>query len=161
MLTLDDMTYSADTKRTNPETGGCNEYYRGNLDNGDVVQLSHHGYYANRYWWEWAVFVPDNFPFSAYQKSIRTHLPETAEDCLTDFHDCYKGRNWLTRAETAALYGPEYARCIECGWEGLADDLIPVTVYEDYGDVSSSKCPSCGRVERDGEMLFEMFREEN
>lgn len=35
------------------------------------------------------------------------------------------------------------------------NDLIPVTVHEDYGDVCCYKCPNCGIVEYDGMEMFE------
>lgn len=47
-------------------------------------------------------------------------------------------------------------RCKACGWEGQWVEVGSKTVYEDYGDVSCSVCPSCHRVEYDG---FEMFED--
>lgn len=49
----------------------------------------------------------------------------------------------------------EKCKCKRCGWEGEPRELGSKTVYEDYGDVCCSVCPSCGAVEYDGFELFE------
>lgn len=46
-------------------------------------------------------------------------------------------------------------KCLRCGRIMSVNDLIPVTVHEDYGDVCCYKCPNCGIVEYDGMEMFE------
>ena len=157
---LEDMEYRGDPSSANPEHGGFNEYYKYILDNGDILELRHYGYYAGR-GWEWETYTAEDFPIQGYQMNYRgDHLP-AAEDALADFFERYEGRRWLSRAEYKAQHGPTYYRCLECGWEGDSDDIESVTVYEDYGDVSCLKCPGCGRIQYDGmEFLVEIGDEE-
>ena len=151
-IELDDMEYSADG--TVAPHGGFNEHYTGTLENGDILQLSHYGYYEG-YEWEWKVYLPDEYPIQGYQSNYRSHTYPSAEEALEDFNECYEPRNWKSHSEWKAENGPVYVRCAECGWEGDSDDLDGETVYEDWGDVYYSKCPSCGEIEYEGRELFE------
>ena len=132
-----------------------NESYKGYLENGDILWMAKYGYYGDDRPWEWRVYVPEDYPIQPYRTSRRCYDMPTADDCLDNFYDHYEPRNWLSHAEYKAEHGPTYYRCLECGWEGDADELESVTVYEDYGDVSCWKCPGCHRIEYDGMELFE------
>lgn len=48
-------------------------------------------------------------------------------------------------------------RCRECGWVGYEDELPYVTVYEDYGDVSTVKCAGCGAILYEGMDFDQLF----
>ena len=152
-MLLQDMEYHRDLE--NPEHGGANERYIGYLDNGDLVELSHHGYYASRTEWEWAVFVPEDYPVQCYQRTGRWGGCQSAEEALADFEARYQPRTWRTVAEQRTAGDDPQVRCRSCGWQGSSFDLESETVYEGYGDVSCARCPSCGRVELDGDELFE------
>lgn len=156
-LTLADMEYNGDIEGANPEHGGYNEHYRAILPNGDILRLSCYGYYAGRRdSWEWAVYVPEDYPVQCYQCNYRGHEQPTAEDALLDFFESFKGRKWKSLAEQEWESAPTRFRCLECGWEESdGERLVPVTVYEDYGDVSCLKCPNCGAVQYDGMDIFE------
>ena len=132
-----------------------NEYYKGYLENGDILEIRKYGYYGSDRNWEWAVYVEEDFPIQCYQRSRNCYEMPTAESCLENFFEYYKGRNWLSKAEQREQYGPVYYRCLECGWEGESEEVERETVYEDWGDVDCCKCPNCGRIEYEGRELFE------
>lgn len=46
-------------------------------------------------------------------------------------------------------------KCLVCGAEIEENDVIPVDVHEDWGDVCCRKCPECGSIEYEG---FELFK---
>lgn len=145
-ISLDDMEYRNDEG---------NESYEGYLENGDILWMAKYGYYGDDRPWDWKVYLPEKYPFQCYQASRRCYDLQTAEDCLDNFYEFYKPREWLSRSEYKEKYGPTYYRCLECDWEGDSDEIESVTVYEDYGDVSCPKCPGCGRVQYDGMDLLE------
>ena len=152
-IELDDMEYTGDTHE-NSVHGGYNEYYTGELENGDILKLAHYGYYEGRQW-EWKVYVPEDYPIQCYQSNYRDHVYPSAEEALDDFYEYYEPRSWISHGEWKAENGPVYVRCLECGWEGDVDDLDRKTVYEDWGDVDCAQCPSCGEIEYEGRELFE------
>lgn len=156
-MTLDDMDYTANDRTG--EFGGFNEYYRGILENGDILWLKRYGYYdrpGDIRGWEWAVYVPEDFPVQWYAAKHPRTFCQTAQDALDDFGDRYEGRSWRTVSEQRADpdYEPTIMRCEACGWEGDEHDIESVDVREDFGDYVALRCPSCGRIEYDGMELF-------
>lgn len=50
-------------------------------------------------------------------------------------------------------------KCRRCGWVGGEGDLRPVSYREDFGDVSTVACPSCGRMYYEGDDFENVFEE--
>lgn len=134
LFTIDDMEYDR-----------CNAYerYLYTLENGDILELVRYYYRGNPRAWEWSVCVKEKFPWDCYAKNIMQDINETAEDTLMNFFNQFQHRTWRSSAEI----GPVYYTCKICGWEGTSDEIQSVSVYRDYGDVSTVKCPGCGRIE--------------
>ena len=141
MIEFEDLEYSCD------QIG--NQRYIGYLDNGDELRIEK--CWREGYLWEWRVAVPGEL--YGYATNYRGHIFDTPEESFEDFLECYEPRTWLTREEQDRD-NPVFYRCLDCGWEGKSSELDSVTVYEDYGDVSCSRCPRCGSIEYDGMELF-------
>lgn len=147
-LRFNDLDYHPDKDHPNPEHGGFNERYVGQLKNTDIIEIRRYGYYENRNYWEWAVYHEDKYPYQCIMRSFANAQFDTPEEAFSDFDNRYEEKPYSKRE-------PETYRCLKCGWVGDSSDIENVTVYEDYGDVGCLKCPSCKSIQYDGMHMFE------